>query len=81
MRPLRSEPIRSCAGCGRRAPKRELVRFVAREGTLTPGPRLEGQEVPTADGAQVATADEGDTAVEQEVAAAPTGEEGEPAAQ
>src|ERR671930_590619 len=40
---------------------------------------LEGQEVPTADGAQVATADEGDTAVEQEVGAAPTGEEGEPA--
>src|ERR671932_541751 len=43
---------------------------------------LEGQEVPTADGAQVATADEGDTAVEQEVAAAPAGEEGgEPPAQ
>src|SRR5918911_2797361 len=43
---------------------------------------LEGQEVPTADGAPAATADEGDTAVEQEVAAAPAGEEGgEPAAQ
>jgi transcription termination/antitermination protein NusA len=45
---------------------------------------LEGQEVPTADGAQVAavaTAEEGDTAVEQEVAAAPAGEEGEPAGQ
>jgi N utilization substance protein A len=43
---------------------------------------LEGQEVPTADGAPVATAGEGDTAVEQEVAAAPAREEGgEPAAQ
>jgi predicted RNA-binding protein YlxR (DUF448 family) len=31
-----SEPIRTCAGCGRRAPKRELLRFVAREGALTP---------------------------------------------
>ena len=47
MKRLRSDPIRSCAGCGRRAPKRELVRFVAREGTLTPGPRLEGRGVYT----------------------------------
>ncbi len=31
-----SEPIRTCAGCGRRAPKRELLRFVARAGVLTP---------------------------------------------
>lgn len=31
-----SEPIRTCAGCGRRAPKRELIRFVARGGALTP---------------------------------------------
>jgi predicted RNA-binding protein YlxR (DUF448 family) len=30
------EPVRSCAGCGRRAPQRELIRFVARDGTLTP---------------------------------------------
>src|SRR5919202_1570454 len=42
---------------------------------------LEGQEVPTADGAPAANADEGDTAVEQEVAAAPAGEESEPAGQ
>jgi predicted RNA-binding protein YlxR (DUF448 family) len=44
---LASNPIRSCAGCGRRAPKRELVRFVAREGALTPGLRLEGRGVYT----------------------------------
>ncbi len=30
-----SAPIRTCAGCGRKAPQRELVRFVAREGELT----------------------------------------------
>jgi predicted RNA-binding protein YlxR (DUF448 family) len=27
-------PIRTCAGCGRRAPKGELVRLVARDGVL-----------------------------------------------
>jgi uncharacterized protein len=31
----RHVPVRTCAGCGRRAPKTELVRFVARDGTLT----------------------------------------------
>jgi uncharacterized protein len=30
----RHVPIRTCAGCGRRAPKRELVRLVARDGVL-----------------------------------------------
>jgi uncharacterized protein len=30
-----SAPIRTCAGCGRKAPQAELLRFVAREGTLT----------------------------------------------
>jgi uncharacterized protein len=29
-----SDPIRTCAGCGRKAPQRELLRFVAREGEL-----------------------------------------------
>lgn len=29
-----SEPIRTCVGCGRKAPQRELVRFVARDGRL-----------------------------------------------
>jgi predicted RNA-binding protein YlxR (DUF448 family) len=38
-----SEPIRSCVGCGRRAPKRELVRFVAREGELAAGAGLPGR--------------------------------------
>jgi len=30
-------PIRSCVGCGRKAPQVELLRFVAREGKLVPG--------------------------------------------
>lgn len=32
-----TEPIRSCVGCGRRAPQDELLRFVAREGLLVSG--------------------------------------------
>jgi uncharacterized protein len=32
-----AEPIRRCAGCGRRAPQRDLVRFVARDGELVTG--------------------------------------------
>jgi predicted RNA-binding protein YlxR (DUF448 family) len=32
MRP--STPERTCAGCGRRAPQQELLRFAAREGVL-----------------------------------------------
>ena len=31
------EPIRSCVGCGRKAPQSELFRFVAEGGTLVPG--------------------------------------------
>jgi len=27
-------PIRTCAGCGRKAPQQELLRFVARDGEL-----------------------------------------------
>jgi predicted RNA-binding protein YlxR (DUF448 family) len=30
-----SEATRTCVGCGRKAPQRELVRFVAPEGLLT----------------------------------------------
>jgi hypothetical protein len=30
-----SEPIRTCAGCGRKAPQRELLRFIAPDGALT----------------------------------------------
>ena len=29
-----SEPIRTCIGCGRKAPQRELVRYVAPDGLL-----------------------------------------------
>jgi uncharacterized protein len=29
-----SAPVRTCAGCGRKAPQAELLRFVAHEGTL-----------------------------------------------
>jgi predicted RNA-binding protein YlxR (DUF448 family) len=29
-----SEPIRTCVGCGRKAPQRDLVRYVAPEGLL-----------------------------------------------
>lgn len=32
-----ADPVRRCAGCGRRAPQRELVRFVARDGALVAG--------------------------------------------
>jgi uncharacterized protein len=32
-----SEPIRSCIGCGRKAPQSELLRFVAEEARLVPG--------------------------------------------
>jgi uncharacterized protein len=30
-------PIRSCVGCGRKAPQGELVRFIAEGGELRPG--------------------------------------------
>jgi predicted RNA-binding protein YlxR (DUF448 family) len=42
-----SEPIRTCAGCGRKAPQRELLRFVAREGTLAHEPHGSGRGVYT----------------------------------
>jgi len=32
-----SEPVRSCIGCGRKAPQRQLLRFVAKDGRLTSG--------------------------------------------
>jgi uncharacterized protein len=38
-----STPIRTCAGCGRRAPQSELLRFVADEGELTPSARGPGR--------------------------------------
>jgi predicted RNA-binding protein YlxR (DUF448 family) len=42
-----TEPIRTCAGCGRKAPQAELLRFVAREGTLTHAPTGPGRGVYT----------------------------------
>jgi uncharacterized protein len=42
-----SDPIRTCAGCGRKAPKGELIRFVARDGALTPGAKEAGRGVYT----------------------------------
>ena len=40
-------PIRTCTGCGRKAPKAELIRFVARDGALTPGGHAPGRGVYT----------------------------------
>ena len=42
-----SVPIRTCAGCGRRAPKAELLRFAASDGELTPSPKGPGRGVYT----------------------------------
>ena len=33
-----SAPIRTCTGCGRKAPQSELLRFHARDGALVAGP-------------------------------------------
>ena len=40
-----SEPIRTCVGCGRKAPQRELLRFAAPTGVLEldDGRRLAGR--------------------------------------
>jgi predicted RNA-binding protein YlxR (DUF448 family) len=38
-----ARPIRTCAGCGRKAPQDELVRFAALHGKLTPGRNLAGR--------------------------------------
>ena len=40
-------PIRTCAGCGRKAPQRELLRFVSRDGTLVHAPKGPGRGVYT----------------------------------
>jgi len=40
-------PIRTCAGCGRKAPQGELRRFAAVNGELTPGRTLPGRGVYT----------------------------------
>jgi predicted RNA-binding protein YlxR (DUF448 family) len=38
---------RTCAGCGRKAPQAELLRFVAREAELTPAVKAPGRGVYT----------------------------------
>jgi uncharacterized protein len=40
-------PIRTCAGCGRKAPQAELLRFAAVNGGLRPGRTLPGRGVYT----------------------------------
>ena len=40
-------PERTCAGCGRKAPQAELVRFAARDGALVPGRGERGRGVYT----------------------------------
>jgi uncharacterized protein len=40
-------PVRTCAGCGRKAPQAELVRFAAVDGRLIPGRKLPGRGVYT----------------------------------
>jgi uncharacterized protein len=40
-------PVRTCAGCGRKAAKAELIRFVAEDGVLTPGRSAPGRGVYT----------------------------------
>ena len=42
-----AHPVRTCAGCGRRAPQAELLRFASVGGTLTPGRLLPGRGVYT----------------------------------
>jgi uncharacterized protein len=42
-----SEPTRSCAGCGRKAPKSELIRFVSSNGALVQSDRGPGRGVYT----------------------------------
>ena len=39
--------MRTCAGCGRKAPKAELLRFVAVDGALTPAQHAPGRGVYT----------------------------------
>jgi uncharacterized protein len=42
-----SPTTRKCAGCGRKAPKGDLIRFVAHEGALSPARKLPGRGVYT----------------------------------
>jgi predicted RNA-binding protein YlxR (DUF448 family) len=42
-----AEPVRRCAGCGRRAPQRELQRFAVHDGRLVAGRTAAGRGVYT----------------------------------
>ncbi len=42
-----SQPERTCAGCGRKAPQQELVRFTAQAGRLVAGRTQPGRGVYT----------------------------------
>ncbi|MDQ2982860.1 MAG: YlxR family protein [Actinomycetota bacterium] len=42
-----SEPVRTCAGCGLKAPQAELIRFTAPGGVLEPSPQGPGRGVYT----------------------------------
>ena len=41
------QPVRTCAGCGRKATQADLIRFVWKDGVLTPGRREPGRGVYT----------------------------------
>ena len=43
MRAISAGPVRTCVGCGRKAPQRELLRFVARDGELVYGSKEPGR--------------------------------------
>jgi predicted RNA-binding protein YlxR (DUF448 family) len=38
-----SSPVRTCAGCGRKAAQSELLRFAAKDGVLVYGPKEPGR--------------------------------------
>lgn len=38
-----TEPIRSCIGCGRKAPQGQLLRFAVVDGQLVPGAGMPGR--------------------------------------
>jgi predicted RNA-binding protein YlxR (DUF448 family) len=38
-----TEPIRSCIGCGQKAPQGQLLRFAAVDGQLVPGAGMSGR--------------------------------------
>jgi predicted RNA-binding protein YlxR (DUF448 family) len=40
---MKARPVRTCAGCGRKAPQDDLVRFAAVAGRLRPGRMLPGR--------------------------------------